>query len=124
MLSATSVARAASGERAEPRDPLLEIALHNLGSLREQQGRDDDARAAWESALELRQARLGPEHPSLRPTLVRLARLRERTGSMLQAAVLFERAAALARAELGEDHEVSRALAAWRSGALLGGDGG
>ena len=101
---------------------LLEAALHNLGSLREEQGRDDEARAAWEAALAARQERLGMEDPSLRPTLVRLARLRERTGSTLQAGVLFERAAALARRELGDEHEVSRALAAWRAGALSGGE--
>ncbi len=117
---AISIAAASGDEGRE----LEEAALHNLAGLREEQGRDEDAQAAWEKALERRQARLGMEHPSLRATLVRLARLRARTGSTLQAGVLYERAFRMARGELGEDSEVARALLAWRRDTLGGGDGG
>jgi tetratricopeptide (TPR) repeat protein len=112
-------AAAAAGDRGRE---LEETALHNLGALREEQGRDDDARRAWESALERRQARLGHDHPSLRATLVRLAQLRQRTGSTLQAGVLLERAHRLARAELGDDHDIVRALGHLRRDALGGGE--
>lgn len=107
---ATRIAEACGDRGAS----LREAALQNLGGLREEQGRDDDARAAWEQALALRQGRLGMDHAELRPLLVRLGQLRERTGSPLVAGVLFGRAHDIARADLGDSHPITRALAEWK----------
>ncbi|NUO47537.1 MAG: tetratricopeptide repeat protein [Polyangiaceae bacterium] len=93
---------------------LAASASHNLAVLREEAGRDDDARELYADALRLRQELRGPDDPSLRPTIVRLAQLEHRTGRTLLAVTLYERALVLARAELGPDHPHVRALEGYK----------
>jgi tetratricopeptide (TPR) repeat protein len=106
---------AAARDRSDERSRALAAsATHNLAVLREDAGRDDDARELYTEALRLRQDLRGPDHPSLRPTIVRLAQLEHRTGRTLLAVTLYERALVLARAELGPDHPHVRALEGYK----------
>jgi tetratricopeptide (TPR) repeat protein len=106
-----SSARDRTDERSRT---LAASASHNLAVLREEAGRDDDARELYTEALRLRQELRGEDHPSLRPTIVRLAQLEHRTGRTLLAVTLYERALVLARAELGPDHPHARAIEGYK----------
>jgi tetratricopeptide (TPR) repeat protein len=94
--------------------------LANLAVLREEQGRDGDARTLWERALAAKQEAWGMDDYRLRPTLVRLAQVCERTGSPLIAAALYGRAYDIARVDLGEEHPITKALAEWKRSHTAG----
>ncbi|MBX7084482.1 MAG: tetratricopeptide repeat protein, partial [Nannocystaceae bacterium] len=80
------------------------FALNNYANALLDAGRFDDARAAYERALALRERRLGSGHPQVASTLSNLGLVAERQGDTVAARQFHERAIAVARAGLGEDH--------------------
>ncbi len=79
-------------------------ALNNYANALLDAGRFDDARAAYQRALALRERRLGAAHPQVASTLSNLGLVAERQGDTVGARQFHERAISVARAGLGEDH--------------------
>ena len=66
--------------------------------------RYDEAVAALEAALAIRQAALGPDHPELALLLNNIGMIRQRTGALDEAKTLIERALATGERTLGPEH--------------------
>jgi tetratricopeptide (TPR) repeat protein len=92
-------------EAHAPDDARRAIALSEMAALRRTAGRDDEALAIMQSAIELRR-RVTPTHPDLAVDLHNAGIDQLRTGRQAEALASFTEAAALARAALGNDHEL------------------
>jgi hypothetical protein len=80
-------------------NPYTALVVHNLGVLRLEQDRLDDAAPLLERALTIRQETLGPAHVRIAESLEACARLYRRLGREAEADTLEEQAKGV-RAEL------------------------
>ncbi|MDX2035032.1 MAG: tetratricopeptide repeat protein [Isosphaeraceae bacterium] len=78
--------------------------LHNLGVLRLDQGRFDEARVLFERALQAKTKIHGDRHPEVARTLEALGSARLGAGEHREASELFDRAIAIFERTLGPDH--------------------
>lgn len=78
--------------------------LHALGSIREEQGKYDEARVAFESSLELQEQRLGKQHPEVGASLSQLGNAIARGGDYEAAKVPLRRALEIYEVTLPADH--------------------
>jgi tetratricopeptide (TPR) repeat protein len=77
-------------------DPRLQSWLaNNLGSLRDLQGRTEEARQAFESAVQMKTALLGPDHPDVALSLANLADVLRTLGRGPEALTTADRALAI-----------------------------
>ncbi len=93
--------------RAEVLDPLgLQAAtgLANVGRIEFSRGEYEQARIAFEGALEQLQSALGPEHPRVATSLDNLGLARLRRGDYALARADFERGLAIVEATKGPEH--------------------
>jgi hypothetical protein len=80
------------------------VALHELASLLNREGKYGEAEGLLREALAINEKALGHEHPSLCPTLANLAVVTAYQGRVGEGTPLAERALRIALSRLGEDH--------------------
>ncbi len=83
--------------------PMIAGVLGNLGSVLQEQGKLDDARAFLDRAVAMFEATLGPDHPEIATLLIDLGTI-SLADDLDRAAALFERASRIRVAALGPDH--------------------
>jgi serine/threonine-protein kinase len=88
------------GERPE----LAADLANSLGTIRERQGRLDEAAAEYRRAITLREKALGKDHPSLGQSLNNLGGILGAQGRHAEAIAIFERVLALRERTLGKEH--------------------
>lgn len=87
-----------------PAHPETGELLNNLGYLRKQEARLDEARNCYEQALAIWQETLSPEHPSLAAVHNNLGAIARQAGRAQEARQHYEKATAISRAVHGQDH--------------------
>ena len=106
-------------DRLQPPDaPDRLDALSALGSLKQEQGLEDEALAIAEEVYERRRRTLGERHPDTIAAMSQLGNRREDRGDYEEAEALLSRAVELRRAILGEDH-LDTALSLANLGRML-----
>jgi CHAT domain-containing protein/Tfp pilus assembly protein PilF len=94
--------------QSSPDHPKIAQALGNMAVVLHTMGDDAEAKADFELALEIRQARLRPDHPDVARSSLNLAEFLEDTGRYSEAKPLLERALSVLEKTLGgENHEVA-----------------
>jgi len=91
----------AGATELDPDDPL---AWWNLGRAQARRGHSQEAREAYERALELHERQLGPDHLEVARDLLYLADLLSEVGDYEESRNLCERALTIREAELGPRH--------------------
>jgi tetratricopeptide (TPR) repeat protein len=82
----------------------MATCLHNLASLRDDQGKRSEARSLYERSLAIKRRIHGRNHPDTVVTLQNLALTLHAEGDFKRPLALFEEALAIAEKMLGADH--------------------
>jgi tetratricopeptide (TPR) repeat protein len=83
------------------------IVLNNLGVVRREQRRFDEARDLFEAAARLTESSLGANHPTLLRALNNVATVYGLTGHPAEADQAFRRSIAIAEERLGPEHPIT-----------------
>jgi tetratricopeptide (TPR) repeat protein len=95
-----------------PDHPNVARDVNNLGSVYKAQGRLEEAREAYERALEIDEGAFGPDHPRVAIRVNNLGSVYQDQGRLEEAREAFERALGILERFLGPDHPSTRTVKA------------
>jgi tetratricopeptide (TPR) repeat protein len=93
--------------------PYVAMSLNNLALLYRSQGKYEEAKPLFRSALEKRKRLLGEEHPDVAKSQWSLGALYQNQGRYSEAEALYRQALIIAQSKLGSNHPHTQGILNW-----------